>query len=70
MILNKILSVEQSKVILEAFSSTVRKFEESAEAWIEAFMIPEGMIYAPIARDWVKYNDVDNFGQVIDRSKY
>lgn len=30
---------------------------------IDAFGIPEHMIKAPIARDWIKYNEGDNQGK-------
>ena len=31
---------------------------------VEAFGIPEEMLSAPIARDWVHYNSYDNQGEV------
>lgn len=31
---------------------------------VEAFGIPEEMLSAPIARDWVTYNAIDNQGEV------
>ena len=31
---------------------------------VDAFGIPEEMLSAPIARDWVQYNSYDNQGEV------
>lgn len=55
--------------IFVKYNDSVRRFDHHAETWVEAFMIPEGLIHAPIARDWCKYNEYDNFGEVI-RCKY
>ena len=33
-------------------------------AIVEAFGIPEHLLAAPIAADWVKYNKVDNQGEL------
>ena len=35
----------------------------------DGFDIPEALLYAPIARDWVEYNKYDNRGAIIS-SKY
>ena len=32
---------------------------------VDAFDIPEHLLCAPIAQDWVKYNEVDNQGELI-----
>lgn len=32
---------------------------------VEAFGIPEHLLAAPIAADWVKYNAVDNQGELV-----
>lgn len=36
-----------------------------AIAIVEAFGIPEHLLAAPIAADWVKYNAVDNQGELV-----
>jgi acyl-CoA oxidase len=37
----------------------------NAIALVDAFGIPEHMRYAPIAGDWKKYNETDNFGELL-----
>ena len=32
---------------------------------IDSFGIPEHMRHAPIAGDWEKYNETDNFGELL-----
>ncbi len=36
-----------------------------AQAVIEAFGVPDHLVAAPIAADWVKYNKVDNKGELL-----
>jgi len=33
---------------------------------VSAFGIPDHLLAAPIASDWVKYNEVDNKGEIVD----
>ena len=68
--MNELLTKEQASMVAKAWSLAVSEFDQLAETWIEAFMIPEELIHAPIARDWVRYNQYDNFGEVIPHSKY
>ena len=63
------ISHEQGRKFIQMWASAVHGFDAHAQTWIEAFMIPEGLVHAPIARDWCKYNEHDNFGEVI-KSKY
>lgn len=41
-----------------------RKLGRESVALVEAFGIPEHLLAAPIASDWVKYNVVDNQGEL------
>lgn len=68
-LLSETLTREQIQVINARWTAAVHAFDQHAETWVEAFMIPEGLVHAPIARDWTKYNEHDNFGEVI-KSKY
>jgi acyl-CoA oxidase len=70
LILHDVLSKEQSLMVLEGWNKAVRGFGRSADTWVEAFMIPDQLIHAPIARNWVKYNQYDNLGEVLPHSKY
>jgi acyl-CoA oxidase len=42
------------------------KISQQWQVIIESFGIPEGLIQAPIAGDWTRYNLADNAGEVID----
>jgi acyl-CoA oxidase len=37
---------------------------------VDAFGIPEHMRYAPIAGDWKKYNETDNFGELLPEMQH
>ena len=37
---------------------------------IDAFGLPEEVLAAPIASDWVKYNEVNNQGELSDKSDF
>jgi acyl-CoA oxidase len=37
---------------------------------IDAFDLPEDMLAAPIASDWVKYNEYDNQGELAPKSEF
>jgi acyl-CoA oxidase len=53
-----------------AFYQAVREVHQHSERIInEGFDIPEHLLFAPIARDWVEYNKHDNKGNWIS-SKY
>jgi acyl-CoA oxidase len=41
-----------------------RALGKESVALVEAFGIPEHLLAAPIASDWVKYNVVDNQGEL------
>src|SRR5205823_4899791 len=68
--LNELLTKEQASIVIRTWGQVVGEFDQWANKWIEAFMVPERIIHAPIARDWVRYNQLDNFGEVIPHSKY
>lgn len=44
----------------------VRTLAPQAVALVDAFSIPEAILYAPIALDWEKYNQVDNHGELVE----
>jgi acyl-CoA oxidase len=63
-------STTEAQTIWHAWDEAVRSFDEHAQMWVEAFMIPDELIHAPIARDWIEYNKHDNCGEVWTKSKY
>jgi acyl-CoA oxidase len=46
-------------------SEGVKAIAPNAIALTEAFGIPEGLLYAPIAIDWERYNEYDNKGELV-----
>lgn len=42
-----------------------RSLGRESVALVEAFGVPEHLLAAPIAADWVKYNAVDNQGELV-----
>lgn len=63
----------QEKVIRASWSRKIDgkidlytgKVAGSTNYFLDAFDIPEHMIHAPIAKDWQKYNETDNQGEVM-----
>ena len=37
---------------------------------VDAFGLPEEVLAAPIASDWVKYNEIDNQGELSAKSDF
>ena len=50
--------------IKHAIEDLCRCLGSESVALVEAFGIPEHLLAAPIASDWVKYNVVDNQGEL------
>ncbi|RKP15127.1 acyl-CoA dehydrogenase/oxidase [Piptocephalis cylindrospora] len=46
--------------------NSVRHLAPQAIGLVDAFAIPEAILYAPIALDWEKYNQVDNHGELVE----
>lgn len=60
---SKVLSPEQD--VAELVRRYVNVVAPQSLNLIDAFDIPEHLICAPIAQDWVKYNETDNQGELI-----
>jgi hypothetical protein len=48
-----------------ALEELCRELGSESVALVEAFGVPEHLLAAPIAADWVKYNAVDNKGELV-----
>jgi acyl-CoA oxidase len=59
-----ILSREAAVSVATLRSKLVTKVSSISAALIESFDIPNEMLFAPIAKDWVEYNSVDNQGEI------
>ena len=63
-ILNDIISQEGADKILEWNRKLCSDLAPHALNLVDAFDIPEEVLAAPIASDWVKYNETDNQGEL------
>ena len=61
----KVISSRLGQKVPEYGRKLCAQIAPSAIPLIDAFGIPEHMRYAPIAGDWIKYNQTDNFGELI-----
>jgi len=59
-----IISPDQSKQVTAEFDRLCRVLTPQALNLVESFAISDEMLSAPIARDWVGYNEVDNKGEL------
>lgn len=60
-----LVNKKQANAIVEFSTECCSVIARQSLALVEAFGVPEQCIVAPIAGDWVKYNEVDNLGEVI-----
>ena len=65
----EILNSSQAKTIKKISQDLTAKLGKQSLKLIQAFGIPDHVICAPIAGDWVKYNEVDNQGEIIQKSR-
>ena len=65
-----ILTAQQGKNIGEVARSVTSKLGLYALDLVKIFGIPDEIIHAPIANNWIKYNEVDNQGEIIIRPQY
>jgi acyl-CoA oxidase len=59
-----ILDAGTAGQVSAAKAKICKELAPQALALCEAFAIPDGMLSAPIAQDWVSYNEYDNQGEV------
>ena len=65
-----VLSPRMAKKVPVAARKLCKELAPSAIELIDAFGIPEHMRHAPIAGDWKKFNEFDNFGELIPQMQY
>ena len=61
----KVVTPEQSIKITEMSQKLTKSLGEYALELVDGFGIPEHMITAPIAKDWTKFNESDNQGEIL-----
>jgi acyl-CoA oxidase len=62
---NKIISHKTGSALPIYVRSLCAELGPHALSLIDSFGIPEHMRHAPIAGDWAKYNETDNFGELL-----
>jgi len=62
---NKVLSKTMARKVPEFIRFLCSELAPHALALVDSFGIPPHMRHAPIAGDWEKYNETDNFGELI-----
>lgn len=65
-----VLSPNQGKKVPEYARALCENLGPHAISLVDAFGIPEHMRYAPIAGDWKKYNETDNFGELLPEMQH
>ena len=65
LVTNKIISNKIGRALPEYVQSLCAELGPHALSLIDSFGIPEHMRHAPIAGDWEKYNETDNFGELL-----
>ncbi|ELT92145.1 hypothetical protein CAPTEDRAFT_182867 [Capitella teleta] len=64
LITNGMVSVDVAKQVPAAAKQLCRDLSHNALALTDAFQLPDELLSAPIARDWVAYNAYDNQGEI------
>ncbi|ELU16781.1 hypothetical protein CAPTEDRAFT_177414 [Capitella teleta] len=64
LITNGLISVDVAKQVPGATKQLCRELSHNALALTDAFQLPDELLSAPIARDWVAYNAYDNQGEI------
>lgn len=64
-VMNKVLTKNMGKKLPQLIRLLCSELAPQAIALVDSFGIPAHMRHAPIAGDWEKYNETDNFGELI-----
>jgi acyl-CoA oxidase len=59
-----VFTPEEGKRVVEESRAWTKRLAPQALNIVNAFGIPDHVLLAPIAADWVKYNDSDNKGEI------
>ena len=62
---HKLLTNKMGRRLVEYIQELCADLGPHAVSLIEAFGIPQHMRHAPIAGDWEKYNETDNYGELL-----
>jgi acyl-CoA oxidase len=60
-----LVSTKQGQSIVKQSQNLCKVLGKQSLALVQAFGIPDHLVGAPIAGDWIKYNEYDNQGEYI-----
>eukprot|EP00995_Heteronema_vittatum_P011286 NODE_6900_length_429_cov_48.563158_g5291_i0.p3 GENE.NODE_6900_length_429_cov_48.563158_g5291_i0~~NODE_6900_length_429_cov_48.563158_g5291_i0.p3 ORF type:complete len:95 (+),score=44.76 NODE_6900_length_429_cov_48.563158_g5291_i0:30-287(+) len=63
------MGAADARAVGEASRDLCRELGAHATALVAGFGIPEHMLTAPIAHDWIEYNAADNQGEVVSKEE-
>ncbi|EPZ31508.1 Acyl-CoA dehydrogenase/oxidase domain-containing protein [Rozella allomycis CSF55] len=63
----EIVSPSNAKAVCDLSRKLTSKLAKCATQLVDSFGIPSHVLSAPIANDWVKYNESDNQGEIISK---
>ena len=64
-LLSKVVSHQAAANLKSHWTSLVKQVAEKSDDILDCLNVPAHALYAPIAADYVKYNETDNQGEVI-----
>ena len=65
-----LITPEQAGELVDVNRQICAEIAPLAMDLIDAFDLPEDMLAAPIASDWVKFNERDNQGELAPKSEF
>ena len=63
-LLNDVITPDTARQVTARYNELCKDIGEQSMALIDSFGIPDAMLSAPIAQDWIGYNEYDNQGEV------
>lgn len=66
---NEFINAASARKLSEVMDSSIESVGHHALAYVEGFGIPDGLLLAPIAQDWERYNEKDFKGEFPLKSK-
>ncbi|RIA89804.1 acyl-CoA dehydrogenase/oxidase [Glomus cerebriforme] len=64
-IVNKLISVQTAATVQPLIREIVKDISPYSMQLVDALGVDPRVLYAPIANDWVKYNEIDNQGELL-----
>ena len=69
-LINDVIDEDCGNRIIESNRKLCAELAPHALSLVNAFDLPEEVLAAPIATDWVKYNEIDNQGELGNKDDF